>query len=67
MSDLVVLFRIAIWIVVGRLVTGGWLPEDIAAQLTSPEMIEVLVGALVGVVTMIWYWLSEARKSLLKR
>jgi hypothetical protein len=61
-----VLVRIMLWIVLGRLVAGGWLPEDVAAQFTSPAVIEAATSVVFGALLGIWYWLSKARQALLR-
>lgn len=65
MDDLVVFVRIGLYVLAGRLVAGGWLPEELAAEFTSPMMIEAVVGVLSGLGVGSWYWFSKARKSLI--
>lgn len=63
-DELTVILRIALYIVAGRLVAGGWLPEDVAAQLTSPEFVEAVVGIVTGSAVFAWYMFSKARRAL---
>jgi hypothetical protein len=63
-SEMVVLVRIALYIISGRLAAGGWLPQDIAAQLGDPAVAEAITGVVLGGFTLIWYKLSAARKAL---
>ena len=63
-DELIVLVRIGLFILAGRGVAGGWLPDDVAAQLTDPAVVELVAGALLGLVSLIWYWQSRARKAL---
>lgn len=64
MDDLIVFVRIGLYIAAGRLVSGGWLPEDVAPLFTSPQMVETVTGIVLGGATLAWYWLSKARKAL---
>jgi hypothetical protein len=50
--------------IAGRLVAGGWLPQDVADQITHPAMVEALTGALIGLGALVWYWASKARRAL---
>lgn len=59
------LARIAVFMVSGYLMNGGWLPEDVAELMrTDPAMVELAAGAILGVVTLGIYWFSNARKAL---
>lgn len=63
-GELAVFVRIALYAVAGRLTAGGWLPEDVAAMLPAPDVVQAVTGLLVGVVTFAFYWVSQARKAL---
>lgn len=63
-GEITVFVRIALYALSGYLVKGGWLPEDVAAQFTSPEMVEAVAGFTTGALTLVWYGLSKARKAL---
>lgn len=64
MDELTVFVRIALYMVAGRLVAGGWLPHEVANEFTNPAVVEMLTGAMVGLGALIWYWLSKARRAL---
>lgn len=64
MNELTVFVRIILWMVVGRLVAGGWIPEDLVGELTSPAMVETAAAAALALGTSIWYFYSKAHKSL---
>lgn len=63
-DQLTVMVRIALYVIAGRLVAGGWLPDDIAVHLTDPALIEIVTGAFVAGGTLAWYWASKARRAL---
>ena len=63
-SDLIVFVRIAMYAGTGALIRGGWLPEGIAGELTSPETVEAVAGLAFGAGALLWYWVSKARKVL---
>jgi hypothetical protein len=63
-DELAVFVRIALYALAGRLTAGGWLPADIAAMLPSPDVVQAVTGALIGVGTLLWYRVSAARKAL---
>ncbi len=65
-AELTVFVRIALYALAGRLSAGGWLPPDIAAMLPTPEVVEAVTGLLVGAAALVWYWVSSARKALVK-
>lgn len=65
MKDEVIVFvRIGLYIAAGRLVAGGWLPQDVSALLTSPETVEAVTGLILGAGVLAWYLVSKARKAL---
>jgi len=64
MNELIVFVRIALYMIAGRLVAGGWMPEEIAGHMTDPAIVEMVTGALVGVGALVWYWFSTARRYL---
>ena len=64
MDEAIVFVRIALYMIAGRLVAGGWLPQDVADQITRPAMVEALTGALIGLGALAWYWASKARRAL---
>jgi len=57
------LARIALYIVVGYLSRGGWLPQDIADEISSnPDMvwaIEAGISAMVGAGTLAWWRIAK--------
>ena len=57
------LARIALYVVAGYLMRGGWLPEDMAHQLsTDPDMVfifEATIGAAVSAVTLVWWRIAK--------
>lgn len=64
--ELTVFVRIALYALAGRLSAGGWLPTEVAAMLPTPEVVEAVTGLLVGAGALVWYWVSNARKALVK-
>lgn len=64
LDDLTVFVRIGLWILAGKLISGGWLPEDVAHLVKSPEMVEAITGLLIGGITAVWYWFSKSHKAL---
>lgn len=59
--------RYALMILSGLLVRGGWLPEDLAAQIAEdPAVIELATGAVVGLVGLGWYVWSKSRAALIE-
>ena len=63
-DELIVFVRIAVYAMAGRLAAGGWLPEDVARMVASPETVEAVVAVLLGAGALFWYYLSKARKAL---
>lgn len=63
-DELIVFVRIALYIIAGRLVAGGWLPVDMQSELLSQGTVEAVSGALVAIGALIWYWASKARQAL---
>lgn len=54
-----VIIRILLYIVAGNLMRGGWIPEDVANQLsTDEELIRLIEMALSGILTAgtIFWW-----------
>lgn len=66
MDEMIVFVRIALYMVAGRAVAGGWMPQEVADMFVSPEMVEIMAGAVLGLISLIWYWVSKARKSLVE-
>jgi hypothetical protein len=64
MNELTVFVRIILWMVVGRLVAGDWIPEGLVWELTSPAIVENVTAAALALGTSIWYFYSKAHKSL---
>lgn len=64
--SLTVYVRIGLYLLSGRLMAGGWIPEDVKPMLVSPEMVETTTGILVGAVTIAWYHYSQARDAIVK-
>lgn len=62
--ELTVLARIALYVVSGRLIAGGWLPAELQPELVSPAVVEAVIGVGVGLATYCWYLVSQARKAL---
>ena len=62
-DELIVFVRIALYIIAGRLVAGGWLPVDMQSELLSQGTVEAVSGALVAIGALIWYWASKARQA----
>lgn len=56
--------RIALYILSGFLIAGGWIPEEAQVLFTDPQIIEMLSGIVVAVGSLVWYIFSEARKVL---
>ena len=65
-DELAPIIRIGLYAIAGRLSAGGWLPEDVAAMIPAPEMVEVATGVVIGAVTFAAYWFSKARAALKK-
>ena len=65
-AELIVFVRIGLYVAAGYLVRGGWLPDDVASMLTSPETVEAVTGAILGAAALAWYLASEARRKLLR-
>ena len=63
-DELIVFVRIALYVLAGRLAAGGWMPEEAAAMLASPEAVEAVTGVLLGTGALFWYHMSKARKAL---
>ncbi len=63
-NELIVFVRIALFIIAGRGVAGGWLPAGAEAYLTDPAAVETMVSVIVMVATGAWYLLSAARRAL---
>jgi len=63
---LTVYVRIALYILAGRLMAGGWIPEDVKLMLVSPEMVETTTGILLGAITIAWYHYSRARNAIVR-
>lgn len=62
---LTVYVRIALYLLSGRLMAGGWIPEDVKPMLVSPEMVETTTGYVVVGATLLWYHYSQARNALI--
>lgn len=58
-----VVIRIILYIVAGYLLRGGWIPEDVAEQISNNEELVLLLEAGVGVVvtagTVLWWRLAK--------
>lgn len=63
-AELIVFVRIALYVIAGWLVRGGWLPADMQSQFVDPATVEAVTGVLVAVATLAWYWVSLARQAL---
>lgn len=63
---LTVYVRIGLYLLSGRLMAGGWIPEDVKPMLVSPEMVETTTGFIVAGVTLAWYHYSQARDAIIK-
>ncbi len=63
-SELIVFVRIGLYMLAGRLSSGGWLPQEVADMITSPDAVEAATGVIIGGLTFAWYLASEARKKL---
>ena len=48
-----------------RLSAGGWLPPEVAAEMSSdPALVEFLSGVFIEVVAVLWFAMSRARKAI---
>lgn len=57
--------RYALLVIAGLVSRGGWLDEGLANEIASdPFIIEAVTGAVIGVLTLLWYWYSTSRKAL---
>lgn len=65
-AGLIVYVRIALYMVAGRLVAGGWLPPELVPEFVSPVVVEMVAGALIAAGTVVWYWFSRARAALIE-
>jgi hypothetical protein len=65
-AGLLVYVRIALYVIAGRLVAGGWLPPELVPEFVSPVVVEMVAGVLVAGVALVWYWFSRARAVLAK-
>lgn len=63
-AGLLVYVRIALYVLAGRLVAGGWLPPELVPDFASPVVVEMIAGGLVAGLALLWYWLSAARAAL---
>ncbi|MCU0909781.1 MAG: hypothetical protein MUE98_00105 [Rhodobacteraceae bacterium] len=63
-DELIVMVRIGLYVLAGRLAAGGWLPPGADAHLTSPEAVETVVALIVGAGALLWYLGSRARAAL---
>jgi hypothetical protein len=63
-QELAPLARIALYVIVGRLIAGGWLPPELQPELVSPAVVEAVIGLGVFAATFVWYWFSQARNAL---
>lgn len=58
-----VVIRIILYIIAGYLLRGGWIPEDVAEQISNNEELVLLLEAGVGVVvtagTVLWWRLAK--------
>lgn len=60
-----VLVRIALYVIAGMTVRGGWMPQHIAEMFAGdPYMVELATGLIMGAITLGVYWYSNARKAL---
>jgi hypothetical protein len=64
LDDIAVFVRIALWVLAGKLIAGGWLPEDVRHLVTSPEMVEAFSALILGSGTAVWYWFSKSHRAL---
>lgn len=65
MDKLTPFVRYALLILAGMAARGGWLPEYLGEEIANdPIVVEVAVGAVVGLGTLIWYLWSKSRKAL---
>ena len=55
--------RIILRVLSGYLMAGGWIPEDMAAEISAdPDVLQVVqagVGGTVWAATETWYWLAK--------
>ena len=63
---LTVYVRIGLYLLSGRLMAGGWIPEELKPMLVSPEMVETTTGYVVAGATLLWYHYSQARNALIR-
>lgn len=66
-AGLLVYVRIALYVAAGRLAAGGWLPQEMVPEFTSPIVVEMIAGGIVAVGTVVWYRFSAARDALVRR
>jgi hypothetical protein len=57
------LIRILLYILSGVLVRGGWLPDDMAHELSNnPDMVwlfEAAASAVIGAGTLLWWRIAK--------
>ncbi|MDD9726152.1 hypothetical protein PVV74_11855 [Roseovarius sp. SK2] len=57
--------RYALLIIAGMAARGGWLDPVLADEIArDPYIIEAVAGAVLGALTLLWYWYSTSRKAL---
>ena len=57
--------RYALMIFATMLVQRGLLSkEDATALASDPALMEIIVGAITGLATLIWYLMSQSRKAI---
>lgn len=57
--------RYALIILATKLVSGGWLPPEIAREIAyDPALVELLAGLMVYIGTGVWYYVSTAKRAL---
>lgn len=50
--NLSVYVRIALYVLTGVLMRGGWLPPDASIFFTDPSVVEAVTAAVVGLLTL---------------
>ena len=66
-AEIMVFVRIGLYIIEGKALAGGCLPEEAALYVKSPEVVEVVTGLLISGVTVLWYTKSQAHKALVSK
>lgn len=63
-DELIVIVRIALYIVAGKAMAGGWLPAELHPEVMAPHTVEAVTGLVIAAFTFVWYWFSRARAAL---